>query len=63
MARLPAPCWAVVMGKRSRVPAGRSFRELPGGTHCTLQDHPLARRQRGRVTARTAENGRDPAAR
>jgi hypothetical protein len=45
MARLLASCWAVVMCKRSRVRAVAGFRRSPGGTHCTLQDHPLARCQ------------------
>jgi hypothetical protein len=41
----------------------RGFRGLRGGTHCALQDHLLARCQRGSVTAWTAESRRDPAAR
>jgi hypothetical protein len=65
MARLPAPCCALVMCKRSRVRGRRSFRGLAGGTHCALQDHPLARCQRGaspRGLRRVAATRRGPLA-
>src|ERR1022692_2808954 len=54
----PVPSAVLGIGDVSEVTSSgrRGFRGLPGGTHCTLQDHPLARCQRGRVTAWTAES-------
>jgi hypothetical protein len=52
----PAPSAVLGIGDVQQVTSSgrRGFRGLPGGTHRTRQDHPLARCQRGSVTARTA---------
>jgi hypothetical protein len=52
-ARLPAPCWALVMCKRSRVQGKYRFPGLPARC-AALQDHLLLRCQRGSVIAGTA---------